>query len=101
MAASRLHTRSNADIAAAELQQILRQLEHVAGNPRVFSVMLRQAHNLLESLPLAANDFEWSRRRLENAYRYIQSHEPGAGKFELNLLAGAIPISVNAQGDTT
>lgn len=46
--------------------------------------------SLLESLPLAADEFAVPCCRLSNAFGYLQSDEWGAARYELRLLAGLL-----------
>ena len=45
---------------------------------------------LLESLPLATDEFALAARRLQNADRYLRSRERGAARYELRLLDGSL-----------
>ena len=44
------------------------------------------AHSLLESILMSTDDFLLACTRLENAERYLHHAEPGAARYELQLL---------------
>ncbi|MEI7461594.1 MAG: hypothetical protein WCK15_19580 [Pirellula sp.] len=52
---------------------------------------------LLQSLPLANNDFGTAINCLSSAKRYLQSTETGAAWWELNILANQIRTQANAK----
>lgn len=56
-----------------------------------------QLEGLLQSLPLASNDYGIAINRLSNARRYLQSTETGAACWELNILANQIRTQANAK----
>lgn len=51
---------------------------------------LQDVCDLLESLPLASDEYQTAKNRLRNAHRYLVSQERGAARYELNLLAGSL-----------
>ena len=46
--------------------------------------------SLLETVPLATNEFDPACRRLENALHYLKYTEPGAAWYELRMVAGSL-----------
>ena len=56
-----------------------------------------QLEDLLQTLPLASDDFGFAINRLGNAKRYLQSAETGAARWELNTLANQIRTQANAK----
>ncbi len=58
---------------------------------------LESIARLLESLPLATQEFDLAGIRLRNARRYFQSDEIGAARYELRLLRGQLsPFTISA-----
>ncbi len=51
---------------------------------------IQHVRELLDSLPLPTGDYGTATNRLRNAHRYLVSHEHGAARFELQLLAGSL-----------
>ena len=49
-----------------------------------------EATNFLETLPLASNEFNLAKLRLESALDYCQRSEFGAAAFELRALRGLL-----------
>ena len=92
MTVNHLQLRSNSDLTREDLLESVSRMQQITGNPRVFKMLIPQAHRLLESLPLATSEYELAHRRLENAQRYIDSKEAGAANYELRLLAASLNV---------
>jgi hypothetical protein len=53
---------------------------------------LSDFETILESLPLSTSEFGLAHNRLQNALRYLASAEPGAARYELQLLATSLRL---------
>jgi hypothetical protein len=62
-------------------------LFYYAGNTKMLTV-----------LPLATDQYELARRRLENAEKYLTHREPGAAGYELRLLASNLKKLLGIEG---
>lgn len=51
---------------------------------------LSEIQSLLETLPLSSDDFGISCNRVSNARRYLSSHEWGAARWEIGMLASQL-----------
>ena len=51
---------------------------------------LQAIRQMLDSLPLATDDYSTASNRLRNANRYLDSRARGAAGYELRLLAGSL-----------
>jgi hypothetical protein len=73
--------------------ELLDTVEHLLSKLRRDAEILAElqdACDLLESLPLAADEYHTANNRLRNAHRYLISQERGAARYELQLLAGSL-----------
>ena len=73
--------------------ELLDTVEHLLTSIRRDCEVLEElveVRNLLDSLPLATNEYATAANRLRNAHRYLTSQERGAARYELNLLAGSL-----------
>ena len=59
---------------------------------------LQTALEMLAVLPLATDQYELSRRRLENAEKYLPHREPVAAGYELRLLASNLKKLLGIEG---
>ena len=59
---------------------------------------LQTAVEMLTVLPLATDQYELARRRLENAEKYLTHREPGAAGYELRLLASNLKKLLGIEG---
>jgi hypothetical protein len=59
---------------------------------------LQTAMEMLAVLPLATDQYELARRRLENAEKYLTHREPGAAGYELRLLASNLKKLLGIEG---
>lgn len=59
---------------------------------------LQAALEMLAVLPLATDQYELARRRLENAEKYLTHREPGAAGYELRLLASNLKKLLGIEG---
>jgi len=48
------------------------------------------AHSMLEAMPLSTDQFGLACTRLRNARHYLRYTEPGAARYELQLLASSL-----------
>jgi hypothetical protein len=74
----------------ASLDRLLGQI----GRARENEVQLGRVQILLESLPLSTEEYGLACLRLNNAWRYLRSHERGAARWELNMLRHALRNSL-------
>jgi hypothetical protein len=51
---------------------------------------LLEALAMLATLPLDSQEYSLATNRLQNARRYVAAREPGAARFEVQLLLGSI-----------
>ena len=58
---------------------------------------MQQVRDLLESLPLATDEYSTATNRLRNAHRYLVSHERGAARYERQLLSGSLRSEATAE----
>lgn len=81
-------------------QELIDTVEHLLASLRRDTEIvaeLQEVCELLESLPLATDEYQTARNRLRNAHRYLVSQERGAARYELKLLAGSLrPREVQA-----
>lgn len=81
-------------------QELLQTIEHLlCGLRRDFDVLddLQEVRGLLDSLPLASDEYGTASNRLRNAHRYLVSQERGAARYELILLAGSLRCEREAE----
>jgi hypothetical protein len=73
--------------------ELLDAVEHLLASLRRDAEILadlQAVRDLLDSLPLATDEYHTAKNRLRNAHRYLVSHERGAARYELKLLAGSL-----------
>ena len=74
-------------------QELLQTIEHFLRCLHRKSAVLddlQEVRDLLDSLPLASDEYATASNRLRNAHRYLVSQERGASRHELQLLAGSL-----------
>jgi hypothetical protein len=74
-------------------QELLQTIEHLLQCLHRESAVLddlQEVRDLLDSLPLASDEYATAFNRLRNAHRYLVSQERGAARYELQLLAGSL-----------
>ena len=74
-------------------QELLQTIEHFLRCLRQDTLVLdnlQEVRGLLDSLPLASDEYGTASNRLRNAHRYLVSQEHGAARYELQLLAGSL-----------
>jgi hypothetical protein len=76
----------NQEQIRAHLVTFLTQLIEQVFSARCPTAEFREAHKVLEALPLTTAEFATARNRLNNARTYLESGERGAALFELRLL---------------
>ena len=54
------------------------------------SLAVERIRVLLESVPLASDDYNLTVSRVSNARRYLNSNETGAARYEIRLLLGLL-----------
>jgi hypothetical protein len=87
------HATSTIDFLQRNGRVLMRNLERLLQREQTIDSRLDELHlveSMLESLPLASDQFEVYRNRVRNARRYVLAREPGAARFELQLLAGSL-----------
>ena len=85
-----------ADVFNPILSSLMRLIQKVRqGNIAIGD--LEQLEDLLQTLPLASDDFGFAFNHLRNARRYLQSTETGAARWELNTLVNQIRTQANAK----
>ena len=77
---------STPDEAKDLLVRSLRQLVGQETESRALTGELPEASALLESLPLSTTEFGVATNRLHSVFRYLESGECGAARYELRLL---------------
>ena len=73
--------------------ELLDTVEHLLASLRRDAEIvaeLQEVCDLLESPPLASDEYQTAKNRLRNAQRYLVSQERGAARYELNLVAGSL-----------
>ena len=78
------------DTIRSELLQTVEHLLLYIRRDSEVLVELQQVRDLLESLPLATDEYSTATNRLRNAHRYLVSKERGAARYELQLLSGSL-----------
>jgi hypothetical protein len=53
---------------------------------------LQDSQGVIESLPLSTSEFGLASNRLQNAANYLASGEPGAARYELQLLETSLRL---------
>jgi hypothetical protein len=53
---------------------------------------LSEIQGVLESLPLSTSEFGLAHNRLQNALKYLEAAEPGAARYELQLLETSLRL---------
>ncbi len=74
-------------------QEMLQTVEHLLRTIRRDQDVLdelQHVRDLIDSLPLAIDDYSTAANRLRNAHRYLVSQERGAAGYELQMLAGKL-----------
>lgn len=84
----KLHT-ATPDTIRQELRQAIEHLLVNLHRPDVPNDV-QDVRDLLDSLPLATDEYATALNRLRNAHRYLVSQERGAARYELRLLAGSL-----------
>lgn len=69
------------------LARLLNRLLQINGDPKDYEDEFNAAAMLLQTLPLASDPYGLAMNRIFNARRYLASHEVGAARYELRLLA--------------
>ena len=79
-------------LAVGNLVRLIRRLESGDDPSDDFPEVLQ----LLESLPMATDEFGLATNRLKNARRYLQSREPGGARWELAALLDSLRLEHDA-----
>ena len=77
---------STPDERKVHLVRFLNQLVVRETDSHAFTGRLTEASALLESLPLSTTEFGVATNRLHSVFRYLESGECGAARYELRLL---------------
>ena len=72
---------------------LVRALETRRAEPTEMEILA----GLLETLPLASNEFGLACTRLSNAQRYLDSAEHGAARWELNAMVQQLQAQASAE----
>jgi hypothetical protein len=73
--------------------ELLRTIEHLLKSLHQEAKVMddvQEVTDLLDSLPLASDEYGTASNRLRNAHRYLVSQERGAARYELKLLANSL-----------
>ena len=76
--------------ATRSVDSLLAKLDRSTGPNDDNVVETAELQRIIESLPLSTDEFGLAMNRLRNASRYLRSHERGAARYELKMLARSL-----------
>lgn len=74
---------------------LFQEFKRIPRDPTQARSALMRIRDWLSGLSLPNHDFDAAVRRINNAYRYLESAEFGAARYEIGLLHGTLKSSVD------